>query len=691
MSLLQIETEYLVRFRKQGYETRLKVDAMKDADITVASLASWMGQVLSQYSGDDPQAYFRSTLADYDGRGPVDWCKRRKLPLIESVSDELARYQAVGADALSPVTAYVLGRAAMMGGLESPAKTQGLTLPIRFVEHLENSGMAWAGAVEWLGKQADKIPPDVAAAIDAEIEIYSTQPLTRLMTHESEYLRSGAAYWKDAKGLEQSLGVGAFSGLIDPDLRPVLMTIAKSDPGFVAKRLDKFGLPALTAGVLSDKYETDETVLLELLMRAPLVVDREQRWTKSFAARLILDELEQRCLLVIEDRNRQLRMANQPMLADDVIKVLVEKLVMLITAVLRSRQDGARLIAEWLAHLIDKSILRSKNANNRGSVDFILIVTNHFIDSLSRVYAEMGHTGSDQVWQTFGGKEALLQAVAGNDVVTQSELVSAGPRAVWINRRGESDHVLPFMVAVQRASASEPADGELTVWAATLLMQLGGEPYLFRVGTELDATVASYLAWPLGKEPTVRGLLGSIWQALAGTRLFARSKMVRDDMTAVPTCAALVSVSTAAVWSSSATLDESERKALALDTATMLDELRHGMHAIGLSSWETLVGRLSALMANSGLLNDTNTIAGLVGRYVGSDEDLANCLVNAARTDSIRADVVKVLDKYGISAEELANRWAIWNDKRIPNTDSLGSDFFKGLRSLATLQASGFS
>ena len=687
MSLLLAETDYLIRLRRQAEDIRLRLEASAIADITAGALASWAGATLFSGSApEDPQGRFEERLAQHDGKSPVEWCKRRKLPLSDTVAQELGAYTFAHDAKLSDETVYIMGRALMMAALENPSKSQGLTLPLQYIENFGNHGMAWVGAMEWLSRQKGKIEPAVLSAVDAEIRVYAAKPLTRNRLPDNRYIEAGVEHWKSATGIEQALGIGAYSGLVDPPIRPILMTLAKSIPKYVATRLDKLGLPAFVSGALGDRYETDEKVLVELLRFAPPIVTRTRKWTRSVTARLVLDEVEERCIQMLEDRNRQLRVMGKPLVDDSQVKDFVDSVVATFMPTLLKRSDGARLAAEWVAHLIDASIARAKHPAGGRQGDLKLLVTDMLLRAVSRSLAQRREFSADRIWTLLGGAAGALVAPTSGDWVAIGERSNSGARAHWLNSRGEVDHISPFMVSVQCASEADQSNDNLVVWAVGLLISLPREPYLSRLGRDFDPSAASYLAWPLGKSANPSALVDAIWGAILETRMFARSKGARDDLESVDSCAAVVVVSIGILWSSSQNLSVSSRQSLALKIASMLDELRNGMPTIGLAGWDILIGRLASMMASTQLLEDAQTVEGLLSRYIGTDSDLVAAIVNAARTDVIRGNIVSALDAQRLDAKDLAERWALWTKRNYPNANPLGGEFYKQLVEIGQLQ-----
>lgn len=662
MSLLAFKDDHQARFQADADSISTLVNADANASSSTVSLAQWAAlAMVDPGAHDEPEETLLKWLGPGSPNRPVEWCGKRRLPLGPKLSDELKRLASSGrAEDLGREPSFVLGAALMEAALNDPRGSEGLTLPLKMAGHLGN-GMAWVGAEQRLSKFAATQHPAIVSEIDSEIARWAANPLGQKRVLDTRFIQGDLEAWKTAVGLEQALGSGHSDGMLHTDLATVLMAIARTAPDFVAIRLDKLAHPTVVKAVLDHRFKTDETVLLALLRAAPTIADSEGTWNHRFAARLIVDELEDRCEQVLSEDARVRRVNGLPPPTHEDVGSLVGQLVPLMMDVLLARPDCSLLVSEWLAHLVAAYVGRAYHQTGN-QLDMQLSAAMVFLDQVGKSCASSTWAQPWALWKQFGGDPgAVLVSETGKDTTEDRKLEQLAHPA-WINGRGQRDCVTPVLVAVQFATDQKTrAQDDLVRWMETIVVGLQGEPYLFQLGRQQSALIAAYLAWPLGKVNSPSSHMADLWDRLTKTRLLAKSSPTQESTDYVDCCTAVAMIGIAAILANKdAALPE--QMYLAHLVSNIVDEIRFSLPGVGLNSWGTLSGRLAATMADSGLLTrNVDAMEDVLERYLGDDEGLVYVLVNIARDPVDRHEVGQVLNNLGVELQELTDRWLLWN------------------------------
>jgi len=688
--MVSIETAHMRSYRASIEAARATVLSIADAAETMRSMAAWISGVSADYSEEKgyPNDYFASQLQLDTLEGPIPWCESRGFKIEESVKTELRRFATMAAvsSPLTPAVAYIVGKAAMEAAIATPRGTHGLTLPYLFVEHLDGQFIAYAGADDRLVEERDQLKSEVLAELNSEAALWRTKPLMRILGPEVDFLKSSVQLWPSAVGMEQAVSMQMNSGMPIPTFGRVLMTIAHAEPAFVATKLEEIGSPTLISAILSDRYGIDIPVLLSLLATAESVVEPARVWNRKILARLVIHEVEEWCSELVRNENYERRATGNVTLSSNEIQIIVADIVKQVISVIRTRTaDGFRLFDEWLSHLLSNVIGREQRLPfGQQKTDEISDVASGIINTLVENCASDKWAYPSSIWTVLGGAESAFSNPTGSPGSRVHSDRASRPQ--WINQRGNEDGISPLLVAVilARSDARRGEDiRDLEMWTEIVLTSLENEPYLGNLGNSQSSTAASLLAWPIGMASSPHDRILEVWKEATQLRIRAKFGWPSRDIKAMETCIAIVAVALMTLsWSKAIGLQKAHLQSLAILIADQIDEIRYSMPAVGLDSWDVLPGRLAAYLAEINLLVEPGFTEELLVRYIGSDEALANFLVNAVRNETLRTHITGVLKSLNLDVRTLTSRWEIWHDRDTATSSPLAIEFYKQLVAL---------
>jgi hypothetical protein len=657
--------DYRTMVARAVSDVRSEFAGTLDAANSVGPLASWISWLrASQPESVESASHFFDTIKDDSERNPLNWCKSRGIAIAPKFATLLTEV----ATTLSPLVAYVLGRAAVATALSEPVGTSGLTLPYRLVERLDRLGIGFAGANDALSES--KIRENVVALdeIDREIALMAKDPTITARSFDRDRVRGAARMWHEAVGVEQALSshFNEFFVEIFP-FAHVMLSIAHTAPDLIAFRLEALSHPALIRFVLYlADHEEDHTTILKLLEHAPVIFDANGMWMRGSAARLVLDAFESFCLKSV---GVTLSGAVDKEAAEKAAVAELKGRVVAVAEIFSNRADGPRLALEWLAHLLNQCVSRELSEPLRGQrtdrFRSLILILNAAVDR----FASESWAEPREVWRHFGADPTAYPS--------PKQPETPDPLASWSNGIGQRDAVTPLAVAsllVRAGAAPEPRISEVLPWLVSVLDRLELEPELLRLSWYPSLILFDVLAWPASCSDDPTAWMTTAWRNASEARLRARFNRV-DDSTVVRRfhgkpepveqhmnrCSGIVELGSSILRLTSL---RENREAIAPPLARllqdMIDEYRYCFPPILLGRGSRLVGRLSVAMAIAGLLDDAESITRFVSRYVGDDGANVAAASNAAGNGVPPEAIAAGLKAAGIDIRSLRDRWLAW-------------------------------
>jgi hypothetical protein len=371
-----------------------------------------------------------------------------------------------GEKELPALVQYVRGRSAMAAVLSAPANSAGLTFAYRLLERIDQYGVAYAGADDYLSNaDLDKVP-GALPEIENEVERLAANPESAVSQWHLDNFKRFVRDWSHAKGLEQAVDPLFENVMIEVRLQHVFQALLASSSEFVAHQLDRIGHPALAAAILEGFYGVDFAATLRLLKFASPVFDEAGNWNRKWAARLVLHCLEGKIIGSASGSHHRLNTRVGALQDSKAVEARVAEVV----DVLRYRADGPGLFIEWIAHLINE--IRNREGFSSPKPDAMRTALGSLLDAIHSQYGNEQWLNATDAWRLFGGS---------NSRILEEGSITPEALPAWTNLHGQRDIVAPLATAIVLSYADETrtqrADISLS-WLRAIYRDIEGKPQL---------------------------------------------------------------------------------------------------------------------------------------------------------------------------------------------------------------------
>jgi hypothetical protein len=553
-----------------------------------------------------------------------------------------------------PIAGYCLGRGAMRAAMRHPEGSHGLADAYRLVSSHVWHAFSREGADDELAEKIDEARA-AAAEVCAEAKRLGDDPGIAADFVDRERTRQAIARASAPVSLEACSNWLVRDLPVDHAFMRVLQIVAQGNPERAANLLGEIANPALVAAALHGDQSLNFGSLSGLLPYLPPIFAAGSR-TGSTAAWMLLLEAEDRLLAEIRP---QTSASLSAVTGGD--KDCVETSVKAICEGLARREDGPRLAAEWLAHLLWPIVLQfSTGFRNPGGLE----CRETLLAIVSGQFRQRGWTEPARLRSLFGGSPVIEAAAA--DKPTAG--VVPGTLPVWMDNQGKPSALIPLAVAALQWDVQAADAGWFTDWMRAVCRHLPGDPALAPLADVGASRIALILARPMIRLPDPAALFATLWEDVAPIRLRARFTDLLEGKDGIQTCHAIVRLGLAAL-ASCVQVAGADPSCLLAQLADAVDEIRYCLPGAGLGHEGDLVAALTSSAA-AALLLDEERLEWLFWRYDGDDECLAaaaaNALANGMPPDTLR----RALALIGEDPDGLLARWKAWNERRI--TDSRG-------------------
>jgi hypothetical protein len=238
--------------------------------------------------------------------------------------------------------------------------------------------------------------------------------------------------------------------------------------------------------------------------------------------------------------------------------------------------------------------------------------------------------------------------------------VSRQPLAIWRDREGRPNILVPYLIAVELASRAGNVSSALLTWSRLVCTGLKSDTAVQIIGGSIFSLPLNALAWSLTQDLDPVGRFSEIWQGDARwLRTQARFSGYQLDRNPVEACVALVRIGI--IMLGHLKVKAADGTLLAAEVIESVDEVRLTYLETGLDDWSSLVAELTGQLAAIGMLSTVDSCAALLRRYDGDDESLSTAVVHAVRNGTSEAIVNEALAIVGQSSISLLKRWELWN------------------------------
>lgn len=541
---------------------------------------------------------------------------------------------------VAPLFLYALGRASMLDVLYSPQLTDGLTLPYLLFEELDRHGIARCGISDQLFDTDIEAFPNAIAEIEQYINKVKSTPESLIKDRRELLVYSN---WKTAIGIEQVTSQELQDLIWDFPFRNVLMGLSQRNPILTAAWIDALEHPSLQLSTMIDEEILDLEVMLNLMRHFEQCFDAKGNWTGNQAARVLIHIYETRLLNSIAESN--FYQQPEPQESSQLLLPIEAKLAEFKNAIL-SRDDGRRLLLEWLSHLFEQKIL-----NESTTLNLKLNALDSLLNLLIDVLSKEDWINAREIWKLFGGRPQLT-----------SEGLDYSYLPPWIDRQGKRNHLIPCCLASLFAESVEVNQPFLIHWITEIFRHITEEPDLLVLSTEPSGLLLGVLSKPIALSDKTTLIVNGLWTDISYARQQARFFRPRDGTGKIQQCNAVAELGLNTLfW-----LEMDQPKALTLLVVLqdIVDEFRYCIPFLGLRQWTRLVENLSAGAALTGCLKSNAILKQFLERYHGDDDALvAAC--SACVSNGIKpAKLAEQLSKIGVDIMLLKCRWEEWNGSR---------------------------
>jgi hypothetical protein len=606
---------------------------------SVRQLAAWIAWLSTQSLQGWTSSWIPEALAS-DTRSFSAWLASAGETGDESLLVALNVDMKSGAPhSVHPDVAYLIGWASATAYFGRLGESRAFTRPYELVSAIDEYGVGHAG----VGDALEAAPDETWVAVKKEIE----GSLKSIMagTGEGEIpfppLEAAKQVWSEAQDADQSLARAILEMPSDSVLHRVLADAGRREIAFYARALEETAGPWVTwPSLMNARHEIE--YLVELLGYLPRCYDESGRWTRGWAARMVIHLIEKNLLLKWHDAGDE-----QGGEGSETEKNLFSSLM----RTLHARTDGRFLIVRWLAHLILEVASAEtspwEERRKKTQTTFYYALVNAVVDSCA-------------------GAEWSVPSVV-KAMFSPSEQSATSPTdglPVWVDERGRRDHTIPLAttVALRLSQASDKnAYPELTEWFMDVVTSFPSGPSAHIVSHEQANLLTRLLGWPLCVSENSAIALGDAWKRLALTRVEASYSDAIDAMSAVDHCAAFANVALEAMsWGTRNGEEDLSELRYPEVVADLIDELRYFVPSVGLKSWSTTVSRFVSVMAATRWFDEPVALAKMLARYVGDNDTLAIASASVIANGLPATTVGSVLRSLGVEPSVMLNDYREW-------------------------------